>query len=317
MIPAHNAAETIEAAILSVLEQDFQDFELWILENGSSDRTVEIARKYEGPRVKVFELGPIGFQKALTWGIEMAQTPYIARMDADDICLPFRFSSQLWVLEKHPEYVLCGSDVMVLTPFNHIMEIRHAGRRSGEVGFYHMSDIPGKEKRFFGDPNVIFRREAALKVGLYDDRFPVGDVSLWIRMLKVSKGYELAKPTLLYRWIPRSMSNTLKFNQQTLACRLAYYGNHYLHAEEILNLPEQKISPEGPPDFWIRVALIELLGGNKAAYKIALNKSGKQITLVDRLKMWFYPLYRLYHRAVHGVNYIPRKDLEIRYLGRV
>ena len=316
MIPAHNAASTLEEAIRSVLSQDYQDFELWILENGSTDQTLELARSFEGPKVKVFELGPIGFQKALSWGIENAQTPYIARMDADDVCLPKRFSLQMAVLEEHPEYVLCGSDVMVLTPYGHVTEIRYRGRRSGELGFYHMSDIPGKEKRYFADPNVIFRREAALKVGLYDERFAVGDVSLWIRMLKEHRGYQLAEPTLLYRWLPHSMSNTLKFNQQTLACRLEYYGNHYANAEAILSLPAAAIPSEGPPDFWFRVALIELLSGNEEAYWDALGKTGTPLGWRNRLKVSLQLGYRLYHRLVHGVYYIRRKDLEQRYFAR-
>lgn len=317
MIPAHNAAETIEAAIQSVLDQDFQDFELWILENGSTDDTLQIARRFESKKVKVFELGPIGFQQALEWGIKEAQTPYIARMDADDICLPSRFGEQIAVLEKHPEYVLCGSDVMVLTPFNHVVEVRNRRVVSGEVGFYHMSDIPGRVKRFFGDPTVVFRKEAALKAGLYDERFPVGDVSLWIRMLKEGAGYQIAKPALLYRLVPRSMSNTLKFNQQTLACRLQYYGEVYPNAKEILALQPQTIPEQGPASFWIRVSMYELLAGHKEGYVKALGLSGLPVGLTARLKMAFLPLYRLYHWVCFGVTYIPRKDLEKRYFGTV
>jgi glycosyltransferase involved in cell wall biosynthesis len=310
MIPAHNAADTLEAALVSVLNQAFQDFELWILENGSTDATLEIARRYESDRVKVFELGPIGFQNALEWGIKNAQTPYIARMDADDVCLPQRFSQQITVLEENPDYVLCGSDVMVLTPFNHIIQVCYRGRVSGEVGFMHMSDIYGVEKRFFGDPTVVFRREAALNVGLYDSRFPVGDVSLWIRMLKDAKGYQLAEPALLYRWVPKSMSNTLKFNQQTLACRLEYYGNVYPNAEAVLQLPPEEMPEVGPVSFWTRVALLEMLTGNKEAYFEALRLAGLPVGWVAKVKIRFFQAYRVYHWWRYGVSYFPRKDLE-------
>jgi hypothetical protein len=310
MIPAHNAQDTLAAAIQSILQQDFRDFELWILENGSSDATLSVARSFESPKVKVFELGAIGFQNALEWGIKEATTPYIARMDADDICLPQRFSQQIELLEKHPEYVLCGSDVMVLTPFGHAVEMRYRGRVSGEVGFMHMSDIVGVEKRFFGDPTVVFRREAALNAGLYDSRFPVGDVSLWIRMLKEGKGYQLATPLLLYRWVPKSMSNTLKFNQKTLACRLEYYGNVYPNAEAVLRLPPEEMPEMGPVSFWARVALLEMLTGNKAAYFEALRLAGVAVGWVAKAKMRFFQVYRVYHWCRYGVSYFPRKDLE-------
>lgn len=310
MIPAHNAQDTLAAAIESILQQDFQDFELWILENGSTDATLDVARKYESAQVKIFELGPIGFQNALEWGIKVAKTTYIARMDADDICLPQRFSQQIQILEKHPEYVLCGSDVMVLTPFGHVVELRYRGRVSGEVGFMHMSDIPGVEKRFFGDPTVIFRREAALNAGLYDSRFPVGDVSLWIRMLKDATGYQLAEPSLLYRWVPKSMSNTLKFNQKTLACRLEYYGNVYPNAEAVLGLPPEEMPEVGPVSFWTRVALMELLTGNREAYFEALRLAGFAVGWVAKVKIHFFQVYRVYYWWRYGVSYFPRKDLE-------
>ncbi len=311
MIPAHNASATLAEAIESVLAQDFKDFELWILENGSSDDTLKIAKSFENQGVRVFDLGPIGFQKSLEWGINKAESLFIARMDADDICLPNRFAEQISWLQAHPEHVLCGSDVMFLTPFGSIVEVRYKTRVSGEVGFMHMSNILGEPQRFFGDPTVVFRREAALNAGLYDDRYPVGDVSLWIRMLQHHKGYQFSKPLLLYRLVPKSMSNTLVFNQQTLACRLSYYGERYPNAEKILALKSDKDADanRAQTDFWLRVALLELLVGNRGNYQKALKKAGLKMGLTSVLKQVLLPVYRCYHYWVQGVTYIPRKDL--------
>lgn len=314
LIPAHNASATLAAAITSILEQDFQDFELWILENGSTDTTLELAQSFASSKVKVFDLGPVGFQKALSWGIENAKTPYIARMDADDICMPHRFSVQVSWLESHPEHVLCGSDVMVLTPFDHIIEERQKSRYSEDVAFEHMSNIPGKPMRYFGDPTVVFRREAAIKVGLYDERFPVGDVSLWIRMLKNHQGYQLAEPLLVYRWVPKSMSNTLAFNVQTLACRKEYFGDFY--GETIIEPTTQSHAfDDGQVEFWKRVALAELLAGDGSMYQQAWLQTGCSFGWLERMKVWMLPVYRRYHQWRFGVTYIRRKDLETRFIG--
>ena len=314
MIPAHNAESTIANAIESILNQDFQDFELWILENGSTDKTLEIAHSYENYRVKVFELGKVGFQGALEWGIREAKTPYVARMDADDICLTNRFSEQIKILENNPSYVLCGSDVFILTPFNHVIEVNKKNRRSNAVGFNHMSDIPGQEKRFFADPSVVFRRKAAIDVGLYDSDYAVGDVSLWIRMLRSHIGYQIKTPTLIYRWVPESMSNTLKFNQQTLACRIKYYGNVYPHSGDLLKLPQEEKRENGPVSFWIRVAIVELLAGYKEAYFKALKLAGLKIGLQHKVKAWMLPLYRAYHKWRYETVHVSRFDIQSQYV---
>jgi glycosyltransferase involved in cell wall biosynthesis len=90
ILPAHNAEETITQAIASTLNQTYTDFELWVLENGSSDRTAEIARSFTDSRIRVFELGRVGFQGALQYGIENSSSDWLARMDADDLMFPER-----------------------------------------------------------------------------------------------------------------------------------------------------------------------------------------------------------------------------------
>ena len=90
VLPAHNAEATIASAIASTLQQSYTDFDLWVLENGSHDRTAEIARSFSDPRVRVFELGPVGFLGALQYAIENASSEWLARMDADDLMFPKR-----------------------------------------------------------------------------------------------------------------------------------------------------------------------------------------------------------------------------------
>ena len=95
VLPAHNAEATIAPAIVSTLQQSYTDFELWVLENGSNDRTAEIARSFTDPRVKVFVLGSVGFQGALQYAITNASSEWLARMDADDLMFPNRLQVQM------------------------------------------------------------------------------------------------------------------------------------------------------------------------------------------------------------------------------
>ena len=160
LLPAHNAQDTIDFAIRSILNQSFQNFYLWILENGSTDNTLKIARKYENEKVKTFELGPIGFQNALQWGIDNAQTEYLARMDADDICLPDRLEQQMKALQSNNNYVLCGTDIYFLTPFGNVFS-QISENKTSEVNQYSMSNLPQYSQRFFADPSVVFSSKIA------------------------------------------------------------------------------------------------------------------------------------------------------------
>ena len=95
VLPAHNAEATIASAIASTLQQSYTDFELWVLENGSHDRTAAIARSFSDPRVRVFELGPVGVLGALQYAIENAPSEWLARLDADDLMFPKRLEVQM------------------------------------------------------------------------------------------------------------------------------------------------------------------------------------------------------------------------------
>ena len=122
VLPAHNAEATIAPAIVSTLQQSYTDFELWVLENGSNDRTAEIARSFTDPRVKVFVLGSVGFQGALQYAITNASSEWLARMDADDLMFPNRLQVQMEVIKQRPDLVLVGTAFGLLTPFGHIFE---------------------------------------------------------------------------------------------------------------------------------------------------------------------------------------------------
>src|SRR5262245_31418063 len=183
VLPAHNAEATIAPAIASTVQQSYTDFELWVLENGSNDRTADIARSFADPRVKVFTLGSVGFQGALQYAITHASSEWLGRMDADDLMFPNRLQVQMEVIKQRPDLVLVGTASGLLTPFGHMFERVLSPRQSREVD----TDRLGWG-RFFADPSTIFRRSVALAVGGVDPEFTMGDVPLWFRMLTRGKG---------------------------------------------------------------------------------------------------------------------------------
>src|ERR1700758_2331993 len=95
LMPAYNAGKYIREAIWSVLQQSFKNFELLVINDGSTDDTLSIALSFHDPRIIVVNREHEGIAAALNTGLKLASAPYIARFDADDICLPNRLRTQL------------------------------------------------------------------------------------------------------------------------------------------------------------------------------------------------------------------------------
>ena len=109
VMPTYNAEKYLKEAIDSILAQTFTDFELLIVDDNSKDKTIDIIKSYQDPRIKLIEGPNKGIAAALNKGIREARGKYIARMDADDISLPDRFKKQVEFLEKHEDISLVGS----------------------------------------------------------------------------------------------------------------------------------------------------------------------------------------------------------------
>lgn len=304
LLPAHNAENTIEITIKSLLNQTFKDFEVWILENGSTDKTLAVSKTFESSQLKVFELGPIGFQNALQWGIDNAQSEYLARMDADDICLPERFEIQMNALLKDKSLVLCGTSKYFITPFGHVFS-QNENIQTSVVDQFSMSNLPKYKQRFFADPSVIFRRDIAQKVEGYDTEFNVGDVSLWIKMLKNNHGIQLEHKLLIYLINPKSMSTEINYNYQTHLCRQKHFD------EYVAPTPPDLSSNHGNIDFkWLQVGLMEISSGHRNEFLKALKLSGKKITIIDKFKSLFYPIYIEYLKLFHQLSYTRQPKIE-------
>src|ERR1700722_2543034 len=110
LMPVYNAERFLGPAIGSVLSQTFVHFELLIVDDGSTGDTEQIIRSFPDRRIRVLSNGAnIGLIKSLNRGIGEAQGKYIARLDADDLCLPTRLADQVDVLENQCNVGLVAS----------------------------------------------------------------------------------------------------------------------------------------------------------------------------------------------------------------
>ncbi|MGQ7242109.1 glycosyltransferase family 2 protein [Salinicola sp. V024] len=109
-IPVHNRQRYITTAVDSILTQTFEDFELLIVDDGSTDETLEVLSSYRDPRLRVESNSRnLGIPATRNRGLELARGEYIALLDSDDIAWPNRLARQVETLDRHPELVQIGS----------------------------------------------------------------------------------------------------------------------------------------------------------------------------------------------------------------
>lgn len=225
VMPAYNAEKFIGESIESIINQTYQDWELIVVDDGSKDRTAEIAGRYaeQDSRVKVFTKENGGISRALNYGMERAQHSWIARLDADDLALPERFAKQLATAETDPEVVIWGSWVH---------QINVTGQRVGVIQFHPTTKQEFYEMRARAEPirtvhpSVLFKKEVALAVGGYDPEMDgVEDSDLWARMYnKHGPMLNIPEYLTLYRVHPGSITAQKKFVSGEMSRRHAYIG---------------------------------------------------------------------------------------------
>ena len=106
LMPVWNGEEYLRESIDSILGQTFSNFEFIVIDDGSTDSTPEILRSYQDPRLRIFRLEHAGIVSALNFGVDQAQTGWIARQDADDVSDPRRLEFQWREVNACPDATL-------------------------------------------------------------------------------------------------------------------------------------------------------------------------------------------------------------------
>jgi glycosyltransferase involved in cell wall biosynthesis len=193
VMPVYNGESYLSEAIDSVLNQTFRNFELLIIDDGSTDRTSEIVNSYQDARVRYDRNEHNrGIVYTLNKGIELARGTYVARMDSDDICFPGRLERQIAFMERHPSVDLCASEVVV---FGSSDRQRRYPSKHDEIVcllFFYCC---------LAHPTVMFCRESFLAKGLLysNDLGEAEDYELWIRAAQKVEMATIDEPLLYYR----------------------------------------------------------------------------------------------------------------------
>jgi glycosyltransferase involved in cell wall biosynthesis len=205
ILPVFNAQRYIRSAVYSVLQQTLADFELIVIDDGSTDQSRSILQDLAGRdrRIQLISRPNKGLVATLNEGIAAARGNFIARMDADDLCMPTRFARQVGYLNAHPECVLLGCDVL------YIDEEGDPIGRMPDIAFGHEKITQDLLHRGWPivHPSIMMRAEAVRTLGGYGaDLVPNEDHDLFLRLGEIGQLENLPEVLLHYRKHATSIS---------------------------------------------------------------------------------------------------------------
>lgn len=241
LLPVYNAARYVKAAVQSVRDQTFSDFECLLLDDGSFDGSKDILDEFANmdPRFKVHSWANCGVAKTSNRGLAISSGELIMHMDADDISFPDRFAKQVDFLEHNPACVALGTKTLLMDsedfpicefggiPDHDAIDSEHMAGRGGALA----------------NPTALIKKSALLSVGGYcEDNAAAHDIDLYLRLAEVGLLANLPEILLLYRQHSESMGYK-RASEQILDARKAVRA-----AKVRRNILDNNASPELRPE---------------------------------------------------------------------
>jgi glycosyltransferase involved in cell wall biosynthesis len=210
IMPCYNCEKYVETAIRSILNQTYNNMEIIITDDCSIDNTSSIIESLaiNDKRITfVKNKSNLELITSLNNSLDIAHGKYIARMDADDISLPDRIEKQVYFLETHPEYVICGTGAWHINSSDKIVDMSIIPLTSEEI----------ENSKFFGSPfyhpSIMIKKEIK-ELLKYDLNYIYAeDYALWLSILKNHRGMNLKERLIKYRIHEDSVSNKNKNKQ--------------------------------------------------------------------------------------------------------
>lgn len=229
VMPCYNNAAYVRQAVDSVLQQDYPNIELIVVDDGSKDNSLEVLASY-GERIKVVSQPNQGPAAARNNGIRHATGDYIAFLDSDDLWLPGKLSAQLEFLQTNPDYIACFCSWSVwdgnsTSGFNQPTTEQRLELQKDKSGWLY---LPLLEDSVIHTISVVIKQQTVTEVGFFNEEFRVGeDHDYWLRLSRLGKIAKLKTVYALYRANPQSTTNKMhakNFSLLVLQATVAKYG---------------------------------------------------------------------------------------------
>lgn len=220
IMPAHNAQKYISRAIESILNQTFKKFELIIINDSSTDKTLDIIKSFskKDSRVKIVNNDTrLDIAHSLNKGISLAKSNIIARMDADDIAFSNRLELQYKLISSSKNIAVVGANIVIMDATENEIATRS----------YPDESVKLKECLFkyspFAHPVVMFKKNMFEEVGRYNPKYsPTEDLDLWFRLGSKYEFKSIPEPLLKYRLSEKSSSHKVLKDLEILVFKIRF-----------------------------------------------------------------------------------------------
>lgn len=205
VLPVYNGASYLRESIDCILVQSHSNFELLIIDDGSTDDSASIVSSFTDPRIRFYSQENKGLAATLNRGIALAKGAYIARQDQDDISLPDRLSKQVAFMETHPDCGMAGTWASILEEQKPTKRLHRHDADNLSLQFDLLFDNP------FVHSSLMIRKTVFDEVGVYctnPDRQPPEDYEMWSRVARKFRVANIPEVLHIYREVPQSMSRS-------------------------------------------------------------------------------------------------------------
>lgn len=229
VMPVFNSELFVKEAIESILNQTYEDFELIIINDGSTDKSDFIIKEFNDPRIRyVNNSTNKGIVSTINEGILLSNGKYIARMDADDIALPSRFIKQVEFLEANPNYKLCGSRAIAINKDGEQIHKLNRPTKTDKIKVFNFF------RNAFIHPTIMADATLLKSIGFTEDYKYAEDYFTFSQFAMNYNVANLKEPLLLYRLHNESI--TSKKNKEMIESELktmAYLLSFLFEAVEL------------------------------------------------------------------------------------
>ncbi len=228
VMTVYNGEKYLEEAIQSILGQTFVEFEFIIVDDGSTDRSPELIKKYTDRRIRFFILAHLGRAAALNYAIAQTVAPFVAVMDADDIASPHRLQMQYDVIVNDQTIDVVSSSYQMIDEQGDLVREKHLPTSHEAI----VELMPVQCSMCF--PAALIRRSVILQAGMFDEKLVAAiDYDLWLRILDRARFHNLPNSVIKFRISRTSLSSKFKNVQlrYTYDMGMRYLEEKYRTAE--------------------------------------------------------------------------------------
>mgnify|MGYP003293471500 CR=1 FL=1 len=187
VIPLYNKASSIANTLESILGQSYADFEVLVVDDGSTDKSANIVRSFEDNRLTLIQKENGGVCSARNIGIEMSRYEYVAFLDADDLWDKDYLIEQKKMIEDFPEVAMWGINFAETENSKLIRELPTGlpkGYRGIVEDYFGLAEKKGRVSDLFCSSSVVIRKSAFEKAGMFDERLKYSeDIDMWFRII--------------------------------------------------------------------------------------------------------------------------------------